>query len=158
MTLCKRLLLKHSVDINTTQEKIWEFFKNLDKNYKTWHPKDHIFFKWTEGKPLEEGSICYAEQYVMGKVTKYNATLSEVIPNRKIVFKWSYPVSILSPYVEWIIEPKGNITTFTAITHIRAGHLFKKLFNKSMKKLIAAHDEHVLYEGENLKKLMEGKK
>ena len=48
MPLCKRLLLSHSVDINTTPEKIWDFFKNLDKNYTTWHPKDHILFKWTK--------------------------------------------------------------------------------------------------------------
>jgi uncharacterized protein YndB with AHSA1/START domain len=155
MPLCKRLLLSHSIDINTSPEKLWDFFKNLDKNYTTWHPKDHILFKWMEGKPLEEGSTCYAEQYVMGKPTKYNATLSEIIPNRKIVFKWSYPVSLLSPKVEWLIEPKGNKTTFTAITHMRAGHLFKKLFKKGMKNIITAHDKHVEEEGENLKKILE---
>ena len=155
MPLCKRLLLKHSIYINTKPEKIWEFFKNLDKNYTTWHPKDHIVFKWIKGKPLEEGSTCYAEQYVMGKATKYNAILSEVIPNRKIVFKWSYPVSLLSPKVEWLIEPKGNKTTFTAITHMRAGYLIKKLFKKGMKKVIDDHDKHVAEEGETLKKLLE---
>lgn len=155
MPLCKRLLLKHSIDINTTPEKIWEFFKNLEKNYTTWHPKDHIVFKWIKGNPLEEGSTCYAEQYVMGKPTKYKATLSEVIPNRKIVLKWSYPVSLLSPKVEWLIEPKGNKTTFTAITHMRAGYLFSKLFKKGMKNVITVHDKHVAEEGETLKKLLE---
>jgi uncharacterized protein YndB with AHSA1/START domain len=155
MPLCKRLLLRHSVDINTTPEKIWEFFKKLDTNYTIWHPKDHIVFKWTEGSPLEQGSRCYAEQYVNGKVTKYNAVLSEIIPNRKIVFKWSYPVSIVSPKVEWILEPIGNKTRFTAITHFRAGHLFKSVFKKGMEKLIHEHDKHVAFEGENLKKLME---
>jgi len=108
-----------------------------------------------EGKPLEKGTTCYVEQYVMGKPTKYNATLVEIIPNRKIVFKWSYPVSLLSPKVEWLIEPKGNKTTFTAIIHMRAGHLFKKLFKKGMKNVIVTHDKHVLEEGENLKKILE---
>ena len=157
MPLFKHLLLKDSIEINTTPEKIWEFFKNLDKNYTTWHPKDHITFKWTKGKPLEEGSTCYAEQYAVGKVTKYNATLAEIIPNRKIVFKWSYPVSLMSPKVEWLIEPKNSHSIFTAITHMRAGHLWKKLFKKSMKNVISAHDKHMAEEGENLKRLMEKK-
>ena len=27
-----------------------------EKNYKAWHPKDHVEFKWTKGKPMESGS------------------------------------------------------------------------------------------------------
>ena len=158
MPLCKRLLLQHAIEINITPEKIWDFFKNIDTNYTTWHPKDHIKFTWTGGKPLEEGSTCYAEQYVMGKPTKYNATLTEIIPNRKIVFKWSYPVSLMSPKIEWLIEPKNSHTIFTAITHMRAGHLFKKLFKKSMNKLIAEHDRHVAEGRKNLKKILEESK
>ena len=84
-------------------KKIWGFFKNLDKNYTTLHPKDHIVFKWTKGEALKEGSTLYTEQYVLGKVKKYNAMLTEIIRNRQIVFKWSYPVSLLSPKVERLI-------------------------------------------------------
>ena len=155
MPLFKPLLLKDSIEINTTPEKIWDFFKNLDKNYTTWHPEDHILFKWIKGKPLEKGSTCYAEQYVQGKVTKYNATLAEIIPNRKIVFKWSYPVSLVSPKVEWLIEPKGQQTVFIAITYMRAGHLWSKLFKKGMKRLIEAHNKHTWTEAKNLKYLLE---
>jgi len=155
MSLFKQLLLKDSIEINTTPEKIWEFFKNLDKNYTTWHTKDHILFKWIKGEPLEEGSTCYAEQYVMGKVTKYNATLVDIIPYKKIVFKWFYPVSLMSPKVEWLIDPKGQHTVFTAITYMRAGHLWNKLFKKEMKKLIEAHNKHTGEETKNLKKILE---
>ena len=112
-------------------------------------------FKWIKGKPLEEGTTCYAEQYVMGKVTKYNATLSEIIPNRKIVFKWSFPVSLLSPKVEWFIEPKGSHSVFTAVTHMRAGNLWKRLFKKAMNKSIEAHNKHTEEEAKNLKKILE---
>ena len=155
MPLFKRLELSHTIEINTTPDTIWNFFKNLDTNYTTWHPKDHITFKWTSEKKLENGSTCYAEQYVNGKPTKYKATLTNIIPNRKIAFKWSYPISLISPKVEWLIEPTNSHTTFTAITHMRAGHLFKKLFKKGMEKLIEEHNRHVGEEGENLKKLLE---
>jgi len=154
MPLCKRLELSHSIEIKTSPEKIWNFFKNTD-NYTTWHPKDHIKFIWTEGKPLEIGSKFYSEQLVFGKVQKYKGHIKETIPNRKIVFTFKFPVSLISPEIEWRIEPKGSNTVFTAITYMRAGHLYKKLFKKGMKNLIKEHDRHVAEEGENLKKILE---
>jgi len=51
MPLCKRIELKHSIEIKTTPEKIWNFLKNPN-NYTTWHPKDHIRMNWTEGDLL----------------------------------------------------------------------------------------------------------
>ena len=154
MPLCKRLELSHSIEIKTTPEKIWNFLKNPE-NYTIWHPKDHIKVIWTEGKPFELGSKFYSEQLVFGKVQKYKAQIKEVIPNRKIVFTFKLPVSLISPEIEWRIEPKGSNTVFTAISYIRAGHLFKKLFRNGMKNFIEEHNRHVGEEGENLKNLLE---
>ena len=157
MKLFKDLILKHSIEIKTSPEKIWEYFVNLEKNYTTWHPKDHILFKWTKGNPLEKGALCYAEQYVMGKVTKYNTICAEIILNKKIVFKFSFPISLITPKIEWIIESKGSNTVFTAITYMRMGNLLKVIFKKEMDKLIKAHDKHVGEEAENLKRILENK-
>ena len=153
----KDLILKHSIEINTTPEKIWDFFLNLEKHYTTWHPKDHILLKWTKGNPLEKGSRCYAEQYVMGKPTKYNTICTEIIENRKIVSKFLFPISLITPKIEWLIEPTGPNSIFTAITYIRFGNLLKAISKKEMKKLISAHDKHVAEEGENLKRILENK-
>ena len=155
MPLCKRLELSHSIEIKTTHEKIWNFLRNPD-NYTTWHPKDHIKMMWTEGKPFELGSKFYSEQLVFGKVQKYNGQIIELIPNRKVVFRFKFPVSLISPKIEWHTETKGENTVFTAISYIRAGHLYKKLFKKGMKNLITEHNRHVGEEGENLKKILEG--
>ncbi len=155
MPLCKRLKLSHSIEIKTTHEKIWNFLKN-PSNYKTWHPKDHIKIIWKEGNPLELGSKFYSEQLVFGKVQKYKGQIKEVIPNKKVVFKFKFPVSLISPEIEWRTDTKGENTVFTAISFLRAGHLYKKLFKKGMKKLIEEHDRHVGEEGENLKKILEG--
>ena len=155
MPLCKRLELNHSIEIKTTPEKIWNFLKNPE-NYTIWHPQDHIKVIWTEGKPFEVGSKFYSEQRVFGKVQKYNAKIQEIIPNRKIVFTFKFPVSLISPEIEWRIEPKGSNTVFTAISYLRAGYLLKKVFKKGMNKLIEEHNRHVGEEGENLKKLLEG--
>ena len=155
MPLFKRLVLTHSIEIKTTPEKIWEFFTHLEKNYTTWHPKDHVKFIWTSYKPLELGSTIYSEQYVFGKIQKYKGYIKEIVPNRKIVFGFRYPVSLITPKIEWLMEPKRSNTIFTAITYMRAGHLYKKLFKKGMKNLIEAHDKHISEEGENLKKILE---
>jgi hypothetical protein len=64
-------------------------------------------------------------------------------------------MSLISPQIIWYTETKGETTVFTAISIIRAGNLYKKLFKKGMKNLIEEHNRHVGEEGENLKKLLE---
>jgi hypothetical protein len=67
MPLCKILELNNSVEIKISPETTWNFFKRTE-NYTTWHPKDHIKFIWTEGKPLDVGSTFYSEKLVFGNV------------------------------------------------------------------------------------------
>ncbi len=155
MVSFNQLILKNSIEIETSPEKIWEFFSNLEQNYTIWHPEDHVLFKWTEGKPMEPGSHFYAEQYAMGKITKYKGTIGEVIPNRKIVFNLSFPMSILSPKFEWQIEPKGENSVFIDITYLNFVTLLRTFNRKGFEKLIEAHDEHTGKERENLKKILE---
>jgi uncharacterized protein YndB with AHSA1/START domain len=155
MSLFKQMELKDSIEIKTTPEKIWEFFTNLEKNYKVWHPKDHIVFKWTKGKPMESSSCWYAEEILRGKKFKLKGTIGDVIPNRKIVFKYSFPISLVAPKFQWLIEPKGSNSVFTAISYLRAGDFFLKYFKKEMKTKLEMHNKHVKEEGENLKKILE---
>jgi uncharacterized protein YndB with AHSA1/START domain len=157
MKLFEQSKLKHSIEIETTPEKIWDFFVNLDKNYAIWHPEDHVSFEWTKGEPMEQDSGFYAKQYVKGKITTFKGTCAEIIPNRKIVFKFAFPISLLSPKVEWQIEPKDSSCIFTAITYMRFGNFFQTLFKKHMQHSFELHDKHVGAEGENLKKILENK-
>ena len=48
MALFEQIVLEDTVEINTTPEKIWEFWAKMDKHYKAWHPEDHILFQWTK--------------------------------------------------------------------------------------------------------------
>jgi len=155
MKLFKTWVLKSSVEINTKPEKIWEFFNNLEQNYTTWHPEDHILFRWTEGKPMESGSRWYGEEIVLGKLFKLKGTIGEVIPNRKIVFKYSFPLSLVAPGFEWQIEPRGTGSVFTALSYVRAGDFSRMLSRKEMDTKLEMHNKHTREEGENLKKLLE---
>ena len=159
MALFNPLVLKDSIEIKASPEKIWEFFANLEQNYKAWHPEDHIVFKWTEGEPMEVGSHIYAEEYIMGDVKKGKVVVSEVIPYRKIVFKNSFPVFLVSPGFEWQIEPRGSHSVFTAISYVRAEKIMRILIKfseyKNMETLIEVGKKHIKEEGENLKKILE---
>ncbi len=157
MELFKQLVLKDSIEIKTTPEKIWEFFTNLEQNYKTWHPEDHIIFQWTKGKPMNVGSNFYAEEYMMGDLKKLKGTCVEIVPNRKVVFKFPFPISLISPKLEWLIEPKGSNSVFTAILYVRAERFYRKFLRRRMEIIIEVAKKHMKEEGENLKKILEKK-
>ncbi|MGC1122578.1 MAG: SRPBCC family protein [Candidatus Methanofastidiosia archaeon] len=148
------MAIRDSIEIKTAPEKIWEFFYNLEQNYKVWHP-EHVVFKWTEGAPMESGSAWYAEEFSMGELKKLKGTIDEVIPNRKIVFKYFFPVSLVSPRFEWHIEPKGSNSVFTAINYVRAEGFYRRIAKKTMETAIEASRKHMKEEGENLKRILE---
>ncbi len=155
MGLFSQWVLTDVVEINSPPEDIWNFFINLEKNYIDWHPEDHKMFKWI-GKPMESGTKWYAEEMVHGHLFKLKGTIGKVIPFNKIVFKYSFPISLVSPRFEWIVEDLNSTTSFTARSYLNAGGLFYKLAKKEMDWKMDATKKHTKQEGENLKKIMEG--
>ena len=151
MAFVKKLTLEDSVEIKTTPEKVWEFWANMDRNYKTWHPQDHILFRWVKGKPMEEDSTIYAEEVVGGKMIKGKVTCGDVIPNRHFTLNVPFPRSIFVKY-EYLIEPKGENTVFTALTHLK----YPAFSEKHIRSVIEIGEKHVREEGENMKKMLEG--
>ena len=150
MAFLKRIVLKDTVEINTTPEKIWDFWANMDKNYKAWHPEDHILFRWTKGRPMEEGSTIYAEEVVGGQLLKGKVTCVGVIPNRKFALKLPFPRSLFCKY-EYLIEPRGENTAFTAYTYLK----YPVFAQKRIDSVIEVGEKHVREEGENLKRILE---
>ncbi len=151
MALFERIVSKDTVEINTTPEKIWEFWVNMDKNYKAWHPEDHILFRWTKGRPMEEGSRIYAEETVGGKLIKGKATFVNVVPNRNFGLKPPFPNSLFLKY-EYVIEPRGANTAFIAYTYLK----YPGFARKRIRSAIEVGNKHVREEGENLKRILEG--
>ena len=158
MELFKQWVLKDTIEIDTTPDKIWEFFTNIEKNYKAWHPEDHILFRWAKGKPMESGSRWYAEEMVHGSVFKLHGTVGEVIPYQKIVFKYSLPILLVAPCFEWQIAQAGTNTKFTAVSYLRAGNFLRLLSKKEMDMKFEMTLKHTKEEGENLKRILESEK
>jgi len=143
--------ISHSIEIKCSPKKVFDFFKNLDKNYRKWHPKDHVVFKLIKGKPLKVGSIAYAEEYMHGKLHKLKLEFTKITPE-EIEYK-ALPkiLRLFAPVNRFLIKKKGNKCVFTAENYVRAGPLFGKLFKKEFDDV----RRHVREEGENLKRLME---
>ena len=154
MGLFSQWVLTDTVEINSSPEAIWNFFVHLEEYYINWHPIDHVKFKW-HGKPMEKGTKWYADEMVHGHLFKLKGTIGEVVPLKKIVFKYSFPVSIVSPRFEWKIEHKSASSIFTAISYLNAGELFNKLAKKEMEWKMVATKKHTKEEGEYLKKFLE---
>jgi hypothetical protein len=87
----------------------------MDKDYKFWHPEDHTLFRWTKGRPMEEGSTIYAEEVVGRRLLKGKVICVNVLPKRRFVLKLPFPRSLFRKY-EYLIEPRVSRTAFTAFT------------------------------------------
>jgi len=154
MGLFSQWVLTDTIKIYSSPEEIWNFFVNLEQNYIDWHPIDHKKFIWT-GDPMVSGSKWYAEEIVHGHLFKLKGTIGEVIPHRKIVFNYSFPISLVSPKFEWKIEPQNSSSIFTAVSYLNAGDLFSKMAKKEMDWKLKATKRHTKEEGEYLKKILE---
>ena len=104
---------------------------------------------------MEQGTRWYAEEMVHGHLFKLKGIVDEVIPYKKIVFKYSFPISLVSPKFEWIIDPQESGSLFAAISYLNAGDFFRILSKKEMDWKLEATKKHTKEEGEYLKKILE---
>ena len=157
MKLLEDVILTHSIEIKTTPQRIFDFFRNLDDaSYRVWHPEDHVSFHWIKGEPWEEGSVVHAEEYMHGKLHKLKFQVTKVTPNERIEFA---PVSrflrIYFPKNTFEVEQKVDTCLFTASGTLRVGRLARLLAKRKLEQGLASARRHIKDEGENLKRILE---
>ena len=158
MALFEEITLTDSVEIRTTPEKVFDFLIHLvdDKSYRIWHPEDHIAFRWLKGKPWEEGSEVYAEEYVHGKVHKLKFIVTKVVPGKEIEY---VPSSRLLrrffPKNTFSIEPKEGSCIFSASGTYRVGWIVRTFAKNKLDHGLSGVKKHMKEEGENLKRILE---
>lgn len=64
----------------------------------------------------------------------------------------------MCPKIEWIIEPQGNTTIFTAQTYYKFGKLFLLLKKGHAEYMMDIAKKHMDEEGVNLKSILEKNK
>ena len=99
---------------------------------------------------MEEGSTIYAEETVSGKLIKGKVTFADVVPGSKFSLKLPFPRSLFCRY-EYLIEPRGTKTAFSALTYLK----YPGFSRKHIQAVVEVGEKHVREEGENLKRLLE---
>lgn len=152
MALIEHVTLSNTVQIASTAEAVWNFFANLETNYKRWHPQDHVSCRWIKGRPHEVGSIVEAVETLAGKARTIRMTCVDVVPNKRIEYRTGFPLSLFHPSSTYLIGSDGAGTVrFTAIDRFR----FPAPFRRFLAPLLAITDQHIKEEGTNLKRLLE---
>ena len=147
------MIITDSIKIKASPEQVFNFLTGLKdtESYKVWHP-EHVAMRWIKGKPFQEGSVVYFEEYLHGKLHKGKFICTKVIPNRLIEYKPPFPLSLFFPKNEFIMEPTDDGgCTFTARGTVRMGPLVKRLSRSQVEGV----KRHMKEEGENLKDILE---
>jgi len=142
--------LTDSIEIKTTPENIFQWFINIEKNYKSWHP-DHISWDWEDGELFQIGSKAIVKEYIHGKVHSLKSIITNIKKNELIEYNFLFPTSIIVKRGSFIFSNTNSSCIFTATLTFRFGKIFSKLFKKQMEAMI----KHMKEEGENLKRLLE---
>ncbi len=142
--------LKESIEIDVSPEVIWEWFLHIAENYLEWHPS-HIKANWETETVSEVGSILYAEEDISGEFLKMRSKLINLIPNRLYRFKTVGFLKLILPGGSFEIEPSDTGSIFTATLDFHMGKFLSKIVKKKVQKIT----QHMIEEGENLKKILE---
>jgi hypothetical protein len=158
MKLLEDIVLTDSVEIGVTPEKVFDFFFQIvdDASYRTWHPADHVAFRWIRGNPYEVGAVAYAEEYLHGKLHKLKFRISKIVPDREIEYvPLSRLLRIFFHKNRFEIQPSGDGCIFTAEVHLRIGRIAKAIAKRKLEVGLSSVRKHMKEEGENLKRILE---
>ncbi|UCD38294.1 MAG: SRPBCC family protein [Fidelibacterota bacterium] len=148
------ILLKDSVEIETTPERLFDWFDNLPAHYLAWHP-DHVACRFLKGEAFQEGTVLYAEEYLHGKLHRLKFRATRVLPNDRLEYQ-------LFPGMKggFIIRPLNGTVRFTATLAFGTGmpvigRILDLLLGRVLAQQLDAMRQHMREEGENLKHLLE---
>lgn len=151
------IILRDTVEIETSPEHIFEWIAQFKENYQAWHP-DHGECRYLHGtRPLEEGSVIYCEEYLHGKRHKLKLKITKVVQNSRI----DYKIPFLGAGA-FVVEPYGANVLFTAELYFGyniplLGWLIDKCVQNFMRQRLEAMRQHMVEEGQNLKKILENR-
>lgn len=147
--------LTDSIEINASSKDIYKMLVEVfssEEGYRNWHP-DHRVCSWVNGKPFEEGSVLYAEEYIHGKMHKLKFTMTGIKKNQSIEYMVSFPMSLIITRGSLSIIQNKESCTFRATLTCRLGGILEKIAKRRMEGL----KSHMKEEGERLKEIVESK-
>jgi len=128
--------LEHSIAIDCTPERLFDWFMNLDRNFTTWNTNHKKFVKFSGG--MQVGDKVYFEQCISGKWFNNKVTISDI---KKSENGWTIE-AVTPPFarLEFICKASKNKCLFThteSFGFIKSNKVFvKKFLNPLLRKLL----------------------
>ena len=151
--------LKDSIEIKTTAENIFDWFKNLDnESFTEWHPNHKEFVKVTGG--MDEGDIFYAEECVGRVWFKLRLKITRI---EKRDWGWRADFEsvhwlgrLIGTRISFIVKAKGDICIFTHIESFGfRTPIISSLILKLFKSRIPLIKKDMEEDNANLKRILE---
>jgi hypothetical protein len=146
--------LRDSIEIRTGASDIFEWFEDLPKHYRAWHP-DHVVCRFDRGDAIRPGARLYAEEYLHGRLHRLRFSITDVALPWRVEYR-------IAPGLRgaFAAEETQDGTLFTAEIDLGfelpvLGGLIDRAFTTLFASRIRAIEEHMREEGENLKLIME---
>lgn len=89
-------------------ERVWRFFvEEIEDLYPQWH-REHLCWRWLEGRPLEKGSVWFADEWVgrMGISSRFIVDRGE--PERFFSYHLAFPSSLARAGGSFRMEPRED--------------------------------------------------
>jgi hypothetical protein len=113
--------LTDSIWIRATPERVFEFFENMDANYRGLH-SNHMLFRWEEGRGMRERVVFEVEELIGLHVVKERVSVTGMEADRRIELAFTRRALRLAvPRIVLRIEPEAEGTWLT--WEIRIPHL-----------------------------------
>jgi uncharacterized protein YndB with AHSA1/START domain len=145
------MILSQTTLIQAPAERIFSFFDDMEENYTRWHP-DHITFRWLQEGRQSVGNRFYFEERIHGHHLKRTMRYTRVEPGRLIEFAPDNALMrLFLRRISFIMEPSDGHCRFTQEVRILIGPIGRRLNRRGL----AAVQQHMREEGENLKRIME---
>lgn len=81
--------------IDAPPNKVFWFLTNIDKLYKYWHPKDHVFCKTLRGNIAKQGAIYHFFEFLRFIPLYLVVQNILVVENKRIECGLAFPLSLL---------------------------------------------------------------
>lgn len=147
------LCLRDVVEIEAPPERVFDWFRHLEDNYRSWH-RAHVSCTYVRGRGLEDGAVLCAEEYLHGRLHRLKFMLTEIEAGRE--FKYRIFPGIRGGFR---MRPTDRGTELVAELFLGwsiplIGGLIDRALESLFPKHIAALRQHMKEEGLNLRALL----
>lgn len=154
------ILFKDETIITASPETVYYFLTHIDKLYKQWHPKDHVFCSTLYGSLDKKGSIIHFFEWIGRFPLYFIAKTTKAEKNSYLEYVPIFPLSLLkigmgSFTIEKISDKKTKLVAYVGIGYDIP--IIGPILDFILKRLISfdAIRKHMKEEGENIKKYLE---